>query len=61
MNKLITAIVIAFAFLAFSSPAYALSSFLVSEWISDGDQFCKYDNGTVLNVGFRVCPLRISA
>lgn len=52
---------IAFAILALTaaSPAYALTHFLVSEWTQNGDQFCKYDNGTILNVGARVCPLSI--
>lgn len=44
---------------ALATPAYALTSFLVAEWYANGSHFCKYDNGTVLNVGIRLCPLRI--
>lgn len=42
-----------------SSSAYALQHFLVSEWYQNGQHFCKYDNGTVLNVGYQLCPLSI--
>lgn len=56
MKKLIIAAVIA---MASAAPAYAMVSFLVAEWIANGDQFCRYENGTVLNVGYRVCPLQI--
>lgn len=56
MKKLIIAATIA---LASATPAYALSSFLVAQWYANGDQFCRYDNGTVLNVGYRLCPLKI--
>lgn len=47
------------ASLALSSPAYAMKHFLVAQWFENGGQMCKYDNGTVLNVGARVCPLSI--
>ena len=33
--------------------------FLVAQWYENGSQMCKYDNGTVLNVGVRLCPLSI--
>ena len=56
MKKLIIAAAVA---VGFAAPAYALPSYLVGEWIANGDQFCKYDNGTILNVGFRTCPLKI--
>jgi hypothetical protein len=50
------------ACLLLALPAQAqLLSFLVSQWIENGNQMCKYDNGTVLNVGARVCPLSIRA
>lgn len=58
MKKLIIAATIA---LASATPAYALVSFLVAEWYENGSHFCRYDNGTVLNVGYRICPLRIGA
>ena len=42
-----------------STPAYAMTYFLVREWDSNGDHFCQYDNGTVLNVGIHLCALSI--
>jgi hypothetical protein len=36
-----------------------LTAFLVSQWFEGGSHFCRYDNGTVLNVGVRLCPLSI--
>jgi hypothetical protein len=44
---------------ALATPAYAMTHYLVAEWYDNGDQFCRYDNGTVLNVGYRICPLKI--
>lgn len=38
-----------------------MMSFLVAQWFEGGNQMCRYDNGTVLNVGARVCPLSIRA
>jgi len=36
--------------------------YLVSQWVGDyGQRFCKYGNGTVLNVGVRPCPQSIKA
>lgn len=32
---------------------------LVSQWFEGGNTFCKYDNGTILNVGARTCPMSI--
>ena len=56
MKKIVIAAALA---VCAASPAYALTSYLVAEWYSNGDHFCRYDNGTVLNVGYRICPLRI--
>jgi hypothetical protein len=56
MKKLIIAAALA---IGAASPAYALPSFLVGEWYANGNHFCRYDNGTVLNVGYRICPLKI--
>jgi hypothetical protein len=36
-------------------------SFLVKQWFVNGSQMCEYDNGTVLNMGSRICPLSIKA
>lgn len=50
------------ALLALSALAVANAqtlSFLVKEWTKDGNRFCEYDNGTVLNVGIKLCPLNI--
>jgi hypothetical protein len=36
--------------------------YLVAQWVGDyGQRFCRYSNGTVLNVGVNVCPLSIKA
>ena len=47
--------------LIFSITAYSqVCSFLVDSWKDkNGNQMCKYDNGTVLNRGARVCPVSI--
>ena len=42
-----------------SIPAYAMTYYLVTQWFENGNNMCKYGNGTVLNVGARVCPLSI--
>lgn len=42
-----------------ASIAYAMTHFLIAQWHENGDQMCKYDNGTVLNVGYKICPLSI--
>lgn len=39
--------------------AHAWTAYLMSQWTKGGDTFCRYDNGTVLNVGARLCPLTI--
>lgn len=49
------------AVLLVAAPAHAATYFLVDEWFKGGDQFCRYSNGTVLNVGPRVCPETIKA
>ena len=56
MRKILLALA---ASLTLSAPAYAATSFLVAQWTENGNQFCRYENGTVLNTGARVCPLRI--
>ncbi len=55
MKKLIIAAVM----FAGATPALAVTSYLAAEWYANGSHFCRYDNGTVLNVGYRVCPLKI--
>jgi hypothetical protein len=56
MKKFVLAVAIA---ISVSSPAYAMKSFLTKQWFSNGNQMCAYDNGTVLNMGARICPLSI--
>ena len=57
MKKIIIAVVLA----AIATPALAqgMQYFLVRQWIERGNQFCQYQNGTVLNSGVGVCPLSI--
>lgn len=42
-----------------AAPAYAMNHYLVAQWYENGDHMCRYDNGTVLNVGYHICPLHI--
>jgi hypothetical protein len=56
MKKLIIAAAIA---AGAAAPAYALTHYLVSDWFANNGHFCRYDNGTVMNVGYRTCPLSI--
>ncbi len=44
-----------------ASSAYAIPSLLVAQWHEGANQMCRYDNGTVLNVGLSLCPLRIGS
>ena len=50
---------IVLAALLLATPAYALTHFLVAQWYEGGSHMCRYDNGTVLNVGINLCPLSI--
>lgn len=56
MKKVILAIGLS---VALASPAHAMKYFLVAQWYENGAHMCKYSNGTVLNVGARICPLSI--
>lgn len=39
---------------------YSMTYYLTNQWLSStGNRMCQYGNGTVLNVGYRVCPLSI--
>lgn len=46
-------------FVALLSAHAQMTYFLVAQWHENGNQFCKYQNGTVLNVGINLCPLSI--
>ena len=54
-------IVIAAALALTATPVAAqyMTYFLVTQWVERGNRFCKYGNGTVLNVGVNICPLSI--
>lgn len=44
-----------------AGPALAQrKAYLTSQWFEKGDQMCRYDNGTVLNMGGKSCPSTIS-
>ena len=46
--------------LAVAVPAQAsMTYFLTKTWISGGNMFCQYNNGTVLNIGVGPCPVSI--
>ena len=58
MKKLIIAAALALS----ATPAaaqYQMTYYLIAQWFENGNQFCRYSNGTVLNVGYRICPLSI--
>jgi len=39
---------------------YSMTYYLTDQWVNSvGNRMCQYSNGTVLNVGYRVCPLSI--
>lgn len=57
MKKLIMAVVLA-ATLA-PTAAYAMTYYLSAQWVDRGQRFCRYSNGTVLNVGYGICPMSI--
>lgn len=46
------------AYAAVAEP-YKMTFYLVSHWLENGQQFCKYGNGTILNVGYSYCPWSI--
>ena len=54
-------IVIAAALALTATPVAAqyMTYFLTAQWVEGGNRFCRYGNGTVLNVGYQICPLSI--
>ena len=54
-------IVIATALALTATPVVAqqMTYYLTAQWYENGQQMCKYGNGTVLNMGYRLCPLSI--
>ncbi len=41
-------------------PAQAdMTYYLVAQWFDGPNQFCRYSNGTVLNIGVGTCPMSI--
>tara|TARA_R110000782_G_scaffold150322_2_gene243034 strand:- start:35 stop:229 length:195 start_codon:yes stop_codon:yes gene_type:complete len=42
-----------------ATPALAMKYFLQREWYDGANHMCQYGNGTVLNVGVKLCPLSI--
>ena len=56
MRKIILALAIS---LSIATPALAMKHFLTRSWFANGAQMCQYSDGTVLNMGARVCPLSI--
>lgn len=58
MRNVMRAIVLAAAIMS-ATPAHAMTYYLVAQWLENGANMCRYGNGTVLNVGARICPLSI--
>jgi hypothetical protein len=57
MKKIIIAAVLALT--ATPVVAQGMTFYLTAQWLDNGNRFCRYSNGTVLNVGFSVCPMSI--
>ncbi len=55
MKALICAAVLAVSII----PAQAMTYYLTAQWSDMNGNMCRYSNGTVLNVGVRICPLSI--
>ena len=39
--------------------AAAATAYLTDQWVKNGENFCKYSDGTVLNMGYKACPASI--
>lgn len=59
MKKLTLAVLATVTMLTYAAPAYAMTYYLTRQWIQGGNNFCQYSNGTVLNMGYRTCPMSI--
>ena len=61
MKKLIVSAALAAVMAAAPAAAqYSMTYYLTDQWFnSSGQRMCQYGNGTVLNVGVRLCPLSI--
>lgn len=60
MRKTMFAVAMAVAAATPAVAQYQMTYYLTDQWINNsGNRMCQYSNGTVLNVGYRVCPLSI--
>lgn len=50
---------IATLILAASASAIAATAYLTDQWMKGANNYCKYSNGTVLNMGYKPCPISI--
>lgn len=50
---------LALSLFAFTSVVNAMSYYLIDQWYGSNGQMCEYSNGTILNVGSKLCPLSI--
>jgi hypothetical protein len=57
MKKIVIAAALALA--ATPLAAQSMTYYLTAQWYENGQQMCRYGNGTVLNMGYRLCPLSI--
>lgn len=55
MRKLSIALLVAFPVVVMAQS----TAYLTDSWWKNGNQYCKYSNGTVLNVGAKTCPTSI--
>lgn len=38
---------------------YSMTYYLTAQWTERGNRFCRYSNGSILNVGYSFCPYTI--
>lgn len=60
MIKALKIVTLAGALLLAAAPSHAMTYYLSEQWLSsNGSRMCRYGNGTILNVGYRMCPMSI--
>lgn len=38
----------------------AATVYLTDQWVKGGDNYCKYSDGSVLNMGYKICPVSLN-
>jgi len=55
-----TMIAIGFVLVSLQASAFGMVYYLTNQWQGPQGRMCEYSNGTVLNVGYSICPLQIN-